>query len=306
MIGMKAKVFKLRPTIKQSNNQAIQTMIKYYSVNGELIPKEEATLNVSDLAILRGYGMFDFFLVKKGQPLFFDDYLDRFERSAKLLHLEIPFSREALREQIMQVIRANGMQEAGLKLVLTGGYSGDGYAPAKPNLVIVQSPLPNYPSTKYTDGVKLMLHEYHRSLPTAKSINYIVGINMLPQMRAAGAEDVLFYFDEKIYETTRANFFIVKNDDTIVTPGEGILAGITRKKTLEIIPDSYRVEVRDLALEELKTAREAFITSSTKNIMPVVQVDDITIGSGKPGKVTQHLMQLLEEKVKQYLAQPVD
>jgi branched-chain amino acid aminotransferase len=210
-----------------------------------------------------------------------------------------------LREQIMQVIRANGMQEAGLKLVLTGGYSGDGYAPAKPNLVIVQSPLPNYPATKFEDGVKLMLHEYHRSLPTAKSINYIVGINLLPQMRAAGAEDVLFYFNEKIYETTRANFFIVKNDDTIVTPGEGILAGVTRKKTLEIAGQHYRVEVRDLAFEELKTATEAFITSSTKSIMPVVQLDDITIGNGKPGKVTQHLMKLFEKEVELYLAQPV-
>lgn len=279
-------------------------MIKYYSVNGELVPKEQAHLNVSDLAILRGYGLFDFFLVKKGQPLFFDDYLDRFFRSAKFLHLEVPFSREALRGQIMQVIRANGQQEAGLKLVLTGGYSGDGYSPAAPNLVIVQSPLPVYPATKFEDGVKLMLHEYHRTLPNAKSINYIMGINLLPQMRAAGAEDVLFQFDGHIYETTRANFFIVHADDTIVTPGEGILAGVTRKKTLEIARRHYRVEERTLALEELKTAREAFITSSTKSIMPVVQVDDIRIGNGRPGAVTQHLMKILEEEVGQYLAQP--
>ena len=279
-------------------------MVKYYSVNGKLVPKEEAALNVSDLTILRGYGLFDFFLVKKGQPLFFDDYLDRFERSAKLLHLEVPFSREELRQQIMQVIRANGQQEAGLKLVLTGGYSSDGYAPSKPNLIIVQSPLPVYPATKFEDGVKLMLHEYHRTLPTAKSINYIMGISLLPQMRAAGAEDVLFYFNGKICETTRANFFIVKNDDTIVTPGDDILAGVTRKKTLEIVRRHYRVEERELALEELKTAREAFITSSTKGIMPVVQADEVTIGNGKPGKVTQHLMKLLEKEIEQYLAQP--
>lgn len=278
-------------------------MIKYYSVNGELVPKEQASLQVSDLAILRGYGLFDFFLVKKGRPLFFEDYLDRFHHSADFLHLEVPFSREVLRQQIMQLIRANGEQEAGLKLVLTGGYSTDGYAPSTPNLVIVQSPLPVYPSTRYEDGVRLMLHEYHRTLSTAKSINYIMGINLLPQMRAAGAEDVLFHFDEKVFETTRANFFIVK-DESVITPADGILAGITRKKTLEIAGEHYTVDLRDLRLEELQTADEAFITSSTKNIMPVVQVDDIVIGNGKPGKVTRHLMELLADKVEKYLAQP--
>lgn len=280
-------------------------MIKYYSVNGEILPREQASLGVSDLAILRGYGMFDFFLVKKGQPLFFDDYLDRFERSARLLHLTLPFSREELRRQILQLIRANGEQEAGLKLVLTGGYSGDGYAPATPNLVIVQSPLPKYPSSKYDNGVKLMLHEYHRTLPEAKSINYIMGINLLPQMQDAGAEDILFHFGGNIHETTRANFFIVKNDDTIVTAGEGILGGVTRRKVIEIARQHYRVEARNLALEELQTAKEAFLTSSTKNIMPVVQVDDTTIGQGKPGAVTQRLMAFLKAEIERYLAHPV-
>ena len=276
-------------------------MIKYYAVNGEIVPKEQATLGVDDLSILRGYGMFDFFLVRKGQPLFFDDYLDRFERSVRLLHLEPPFSREELKQQILQLIRANGLQEAGLKLVLTGGYSPDGYATARPNLLIIESALPNYPSSKFDEGIKLMLHAYHRSIPNAKSINYIVGINMLPQMRAAGAEDILFHYGGLVYETTRANFFIVKTDGTIVTSGEGVLKGITRQKTLEIARQLFKVEERDLTLEEMKNAREAFITSSTKQIMPVVLVDEYRIGDGKPGKTTQQLMKLLDEEIKRYL-----
>lgn len=276
-------------------------MIKFYAVNGEIVPKEQASLGVDDLAILRGYGMFDFFLVRKGQPLFFDDYLDRFERSARLLHLEPPFPREELKRQIMQLIRANGLQEAGLKLVLTGGYSPDGYSIAQANLIILESPLPRYNPAQFQEGVKFMLHEYHRPIPNAKSINYIVGIHLLPQMRAAGAEDVLFHFGGLVYETTRANFFIVKYDGTIVTASEGILGGITRKKTLEIARKHFHVEERNLALEELKTAREAFVTSSTKQIMPVVQVDDITIGNGTPGETTRQLMKLLDQEVERYL-----
>jgi branched-subunit amino acid aminotransferase/4-amino-4-deoxychorismate lyase len=278
-------------------------MTRYYSINGKLVPVEAAVLGVTDLAIQRGYGLFDFFLVKKGQPLFFEDYLDRLERSAALMRLELPFSREEIKQQIMQLIRANGEHGAGMKLILTGGYSPDGYAPAQPNLLILQSPLPVYPASKYERGVKLMLYEYHRSLPSAKSINYLIGVHLLPEMQAAGAEDILFHANGNIYETTRANFFMVKKNNTLVTPGSEVLMGITRLKTVEIAKQNYPLEERELKLAELETAQEAFLTSSTKGIMPVVQVGDTLIGDGRPGKVTKHLAQLLEAEVERYLGQ---
>lgn len=280
-------------------------MIKYYSINGELVPKEEAVLGVTDLAIQRGYGLFDFFLVKKGQPLFFEDYLERLERSSALLRLKLPFGKDEIKQQIMQLIRANGEQEAGMKLILTGGYSPDGYSPARPNLLILQSPLPIYSKTKYEQGVKLMSYEYHRTLPSAKSINYLIGVNLLPDMQAAGAEDILFHANGNIYETTRANFFIVKNARTVVTAGSEVLMGITRLKTVEIAKQHYQMEERDVKFIELKTAQEAFLTSSTKGILPVVQVDDLVIGNGQPGKVTKHLAELLEREVAKYLGREV-
>lgn len=276
-------------------------MIIYYSINGELVPKEQASLGVTDLAIQRGYGLFDYFVVKKGQPVFFEDYLDRVEQSAKWLHLSLPVTKKELREQVMQLIRANGEQEAGIKIILTGGYAADGYSPEKSNLVILEMPPPVYPKSKFEQGVKLMGYEHHRTFPSAKSINYIVGIYLLPQQQAAGAEDVLFHYNGEIYETTRANFFIVTQDDTIVTAGEGILHGITRKRLLEVAKQHYELELRKPTLEELGTAKEAFITSSTRLLMPVVQVDDVTIGSGKPGSVTQHLLELMKKEVDRYL-----
>ncbi|MBK9014197.1 MAG: aminotransferase class IV family protein [Saprospiraceae bacterium] len=199
-------------------------------------------------------------------------------------------------------MRANGEQEAGIKIILTGGYADDGYSPEKCNLVILEMPPPVYPASKFEQGVKLMLYEHHRTFPSAKSINYIVGIYLLPLQRAAGAEDVLFHSGEDIYETTRANFFIVKNDDTIVTAGEGILQGVTRKKLLEIAKHHFVIEERKPTLEELKSAKEAFITSSTRLLMPVVQVDDMTIGDGKPGSVTRHLLELMKAEVERYLS----
>ena len=100
----------------------------------------------------------------------------------------------------------------------------------------------------------------------------------------------------------RANFFIVKNDNAIVTPETEILKGITRKQTLELAQPFYQIERRPLLLEELATAKEAFIASSTKQIMPVVQLDNIGIGNGRPGAVSQHLLTLLKEKEAAYLS----
>ncbi len=277
-------------------------MIKYYSVNGKIVTKEEASLGINDLSILRGYGIFDYFLIKQGRPLFFDDYLDRMQHSAKSIGLPLPFSRQELKQQIYDLIKANDLEEAGMKLILTGGYSEDGYTPTTPNMLILVATLPSYPLTHYTEGIKLMLHEYHRTFPTVKSINYLMGVNLIPQMKAVGAEDVLFHFEGHIHETTRANFFIVKNDDTIVTAGEGILEGITRKKTLELARKCYPVEERNLKIDELQTAKEAFISSSTIQVMPVVQVSETTIGNGKPGRVSQHLRQLFRELEKEYLS----
>ena len=278
-------------------------MIKYYAVNGEIVPKEKAVLGVGDLAIQRGYGLFDFFLVKKGRPLFLEDYLDRVYQSAQWLHLEVPVSREELRSQVLRLIEANGELEAGIKLIVTGGYSEDGYAPAKPNLVIIEMPPPAYPPSKFEEGVKLMLHDYHRTFPAAKTINYLVGIYLLPQQKATGAEDVLFHSDGQIFETTRANFFIVTDQQTIVTAGDGILYGVTRKKTLELARRYFAVEERCPTVDELRTAQEAFITSSTRLVMPVVQVDDMVIGSGRPGPVTRQLMDLVAQEVEAYLDQ---
>lgn len=278
-------------------------MIKYYSINGQLVPKEQAVLGVGDLSIQRGYGLFDYFLVKKGHPLFLDDYLDRAFNSAQWLHLEMPVSKQALKEQIMALIRANGEQEAGIKLILTGGYAEDGYSPSKPNLVILEMPPPVYPASKFESGVKLMLYDHHRTFPSAKSINYIVGIYLLPQQKAVGAEDVLFYHKGLIYETTRANFFIVTADGTIVTANDGILPGVTRRVVLEVANRRFNVEMRHPSLEELKTAKEAFITSSTRLVMPVVQVDETVIGNGSPGAITRELMTLVSNEVDHYLAQ---
>lgn len=272
-----------------------------YVVNGAVVPAAEATLNVGDLAILRGYGIFDYFLFEAFRPLFFDRYLDRFYRSAERMHLEVPYSREELTQQILDLIAVNGKKRGGIRLVLTGGYTEDGYSPARPNVLVMQYPMPSHPESCYTEGVKLLTHPYCREVPDVKTINYLMGIQMLPQLRANGAKELLYHSGPRITESTRSNFFLVTADDILVTPADDILYGITRHEVLDIASAVMKVEVRDVTLDELADCKEAFLTGSTKKVMPVVGINSQVVGTGRPGPVTQRIMQAYADRCEAYL-----
>src|SRR6478609_11290327 len=100
---------------------------RFAFVNNEIVDISEALLHVSDLAVQRGYGIFDFFKIENGHPFFLQDHLDRFFESARILKLSVPLLREEIEQLIHQLIARNAMPESGIKLILTGGYSTDGY-----------------------------------------------------------------------------------------------------------------------------------------------------------------------------------
>ena len=270
-------------------------MIQYYNVNGELVNAAEASLKVTDLATLRGYGVFDFFLVRSGVPMYVDDYVARFERSAGYLNLELPVSKEALKEQIKALIQVNELENAAIQLVLTGGYAEDGYTPVQPNLLMLGRPMLTYNTDVLTKGVKVLLHQHQRELPEAKTINYLTGIRLAGNMKQQGAIEILYHDGEFVREGVRSNIFLVTKDDTVVTPKDKLLHGITRKNTIALARKHFQLEERDITLQELLAAKEVFITSTTKGAMPVVQIEDHIIGNGKPGEVTLLLGKLLHE-----------
>ncbi len=188
-------------------------MQEFIYLNGEILPAEKAQLHVSDLGLLRGYGIFDFFRSIDGQPVFMEDHLDRFENSARLMGLPIPESRDKLREIIYEIIRLNPHKLLGVKMIMTGGYSEDGYTPSsKSNLVVIGKSFEFKPADI---GMKLMTLEYRREIPEIKTLNYIVPIRAIQQMKAVGADDVLYYKDGKISESSRSNIFIVKDKKVI-------------------------------------------------------------------------------------------
>lgn len=268
-------------------------------LNGEFLPVDEARLHVGDLAIQRGYGIFDFFLVRQFVPLYLEDYLNRFYRSADAMALRGIPSRDELRGSILELIERNGLPDAGIKLILTGGYSPDAYHPVDGNLVITEHELHLPTADHVNKGIAIITHEYRREFPEVKTINYLMGVWLQRRVRESSAADVLYHLDGAVSEFPRCNFFLVTRDDVLATPDTWVLPGITRMRVLEVAATVGRPEVRRVALSEVFDAKEAFLTSTTKRILPVVSVDGKTIGSGEPGPITHQLINLLAEREKQ-------
>lgn len=280
-------------------------MIKYYNVNGEIVPIEKAVINVKDLGFLRGYSVFDFFRIYKGRPVFIEDHLARLERSTNELGLELPYSKTELVEKIIALAKANQMEIGGIKIIITGGYSLDGFLPTKPNFVMLASKLTTYDESVYTKGIKLMAYEYTRETPYTKTTNYLKPISLQQEIKEAEAFDVLYHDGVYISESARSNFFIVNHEGTIITPDKDALEGITRKHVLEVAKKHFKVEIRPLSIKETMAAREAFMTSSTKGVMPVKQVDFWRINKGVIGETTKQLMELFRQHVEEYVGTTV-
>ena len=268
----------------------------YVLINDLLLPADEASLMISDLSIQRGYGIFDFFKTVQGKPVFLDDHLDRFYYSASQMHLTVKKSRKDLKGLLYSLIRENNMPDSGIRITLTGGYSADGFNIADPNLIVIQQSF-NINKDFAIKGIRLITYPYQRQLSHVKTLDYLMAIWLQPVIKENNVDDVLYHQNGIVAECPRANFFIVTADDCVVTPANNILKGITRKHVLKIAGELFVAEEREVSLEDIKQAKEAFITSTTKNILPVVEIDGNILGDGKPGTFTQSLSRELESLV---------
>lgn len=258
-------------------------------INNSFVPYRDATLHISDVGLQRGFGIFDYFISVNGAIPFFDDYLNRFYLSAEKLNLKVPFDRGDLKEKIYHLLNENKLAITGVKLLLTGGFADDLYTPTDPNFLIINIPVPNYSDT-YSDGIKLLLLDYVRYLPEVKTTFYLPALSLLPELMRIGALETLYHHKGIVYETTRANFFIIKNG-VLITPSEGILKGITRKHVLKVARLQMKVEERIVKLDEIFDSDEIFITGTSKHILPVVNIDGKIIANGRPGTITNKLAQ---------------
>ncbi len=272
----------------------------YVYLNDRLVESEKAVLHISDLAIQRGYGIFDFFRVRDHVPLFVEDHLDRFIRSANIMHLTSPCSAEKLHAILQDLLKKNNIPHSGIRMILTGGYSPDAYQPVTPNFIIMQSPL-MIPETTTPKSISIITHEFVRDIPEAKTINYTMGIWLQKKLTEQHADDVLYHTHGVVTEFPRCNFFIVTQDNTIITPDKNALKGVTRKRLLELGAKQFKIREGTVTLNDIHQAKEAFLTSSTKRIQAIVKIDGRIVGDGMPGKITSSLLTILQQAESEYV-----
>lgn len=272
----------------------MKELISY--INGQYLPFSEASLPVNDLGFQRGYGIFDFLRVEGKKPLYWEDHLDRFYHSAKEMRLPVGLNREALKEVIQTLIEKNVLPHSGIRIMLSGGASADGYTIQQPNLAIVQIPLPAPPDEMLLPGFKVVTYPHQRQMPQVKTTDYLMAIWLQPWVKEQGAADVLYRNGDMVSEFPRSNFFLVTNEEVIVTPADNVLHGITRKQIIQVARQSgYRVEERAVSMQEMATAKEAFMSSSTKRLIPIRQLDHIVFGPYGTSSVASRLFAFLRQ-----------
>jgi branched-chain amino acid aminotransferase len=274
-------------------------MSNWTFLNDQFVPEEKTVLHFRDLSIQRGYGVFDFFKVLNSAPVFLEDHLNRFYFSAEQMRLNIEYAKDELKKIIFELLQKNNAGDTGVRITLTGGYSTDGYQLSKPNLIISQYSFSPPVKEQFEKGSKLVSYEHQRQLPHVKSIDYLMAIWLQPFIKQNNADDVLYNHNGIVSECPRSNFFIVTNDNKIVTPSKNILNGIIRTKLIETAKMDFEIEERSVTIEEMKTAKEAFITSTTKVILPVSQVDEHIFSKHNPvtTELYHSLLYLLSKQI---------
>jgi branched-subunit amino acid aminotransferase/4-amino-4-deoxychorismate lyase len=222
----------------------------------------------------------------------------------ELMGLEVPLSPAEWTSRINEMVAINKADHAGFRIVVTGGFSEDGFSiPAEKNIFMMLHVIPANDPKQYEQGVSLITADYRRDLPAAKTTIYMQSMKMQPQLKASGAFEVLYHWNGDISECSRCNMFFIDQDGTIVTPDAGMLRGITRKQVISIARENnIPLKERPVSISEIHGMAGAFLTATTKGVLPVVKIDQQLIGDGHVHPQCRALQQLFESRVEQYIA----
>jgi branched-chain amino acid aminotransferase len=257
----------------------------YCYFNGDLVRYGDLRLHISDLLFQRGYGIFDFFRARNGTIPWFEDYQDRIFNSISLSCIEAEVERAQFSAIIHDLLEKNGMANGAFKVIITGGYSETLESVTGPaNMIILNVSWKRPSEETFGKGVALIRKKYLRPNPEIKTLNYFNTLMLRNKIKEYGAVDVMFHTD-RISEASRANLFFVRGG-TIYTPASDILKGITRKQVLVMFPE---IRVEEIAADNLYDFDEVFLTSTSRDITPVVSVEGRKIGKGTPGPVTKDI-----------------
>jgi branched-chain amino acid aminotransferase len=267
-------------------------------VNGTILPADQAVIPVFDHGFMYGEGVYEVLRTYNGVPFLYEQHVARLRNSARHLQLDVPFTDDELLGWVRATTAAAGLDgDTYVRILLTRGIGEltyDVHATPQPSLVIVVKPLEAPPARYRDEGMRIslvpILRNHPRSVnPIIKSNNLLNNALAMQEAQRRGAEEALMCnYRGELAECAQSNVFLVR-DRIAWTPRTraGLLEGITRAFIFEVGRE-IGVDVRDAALTpaDLEDADEVFITSTTREISPVVRIDDAVVGDGRPGPVT--------------------
>jgi branched-chain amino acid aminotransferase len=277
-------------------------------VNGQIKPANDAVIPVYDHGFLFGEGVYETLRTYNRVPFLFDRHARRLRESAGYLRLDVPFDNGSLKRWIEDTIAAAGeMTEAYIRVLLTRGVGELSYdlkATPAPSLVIIVKPFEEPPARTFEDGIKISLVSILRNHPGSvnpiiKSNNLLNNALAMQEAHRNGAEEGLMCnYRGELSECAQSNFFLVRKGVALTPKSEaGLLEGVTRAFLFEV-GKAIGVPVEDATLfpADLDGADEAFLTGSTRELSPVVRIDDRVIGDGRPGPITRRLLEGYRKK----------
>ncbi|MEM8555434.1 MAG: D-amino-acid transaminase [Pseudomonadota bacterium] len=274
-------------------------MTRTVYVNGEYVAAEDAKISVFDRGFLMADGVYEVTSVLGGKLVDFDGHVKRLERSLSELGMDMPMPADALMAVHEELVAKNGITEGGVYLQITRGVAErDFLIPegVEPTVVLFTMSMNLTGSLAAEKGLRVAVAEDQRwARRDIKTVQLLYPSMAKTAAKKAGADDAWMVEDGFVTEGTSNNAYIVTKDNKIVTRhlSNEILHGITRAAVLKMAREAQMtVEERAFTIDEAKDAAEAFVTSATTFVMPVVEVDGTTIGKGVPGPIAKRLREI--------------
>jgi D-alanine transaminase len=270
-------------------------------LNGNVLPIEEAKVPVLDRGFIFGDGVYEVVPVYSRVAFRLEEHLARLERSLGEVGIRNPFSRAQWRDIVYRIVDAQPFDDQGVYFQVTRGVAKRDHAfpkNAEPTVFVMSNPLVPPPAEQVEKGGRAISAQDNRWLRCDIKSTSLLGNCLLRQLSAeAGATETILFRDGKLTEASSSNVFIVKGG-TIFSPPKGnlILPGITYDVVVELArANSVALELRDVAEAEVRAADEVWVTSSSKEVFPIVELDGRKVGDGRPGPAFRRMYQLYQD-----------
>jgi branched-chain amino acid aminotransferase len=278
-------------------------------VNGDLVPRDEATVSVFDSGFILGDGVWEGLRLHNGRLAFLNDHLGRLYEGARALDMDVGMTRQALADAIYRTVEANGMRDGvHVRVMVTRGRKATPYqdprATVGPATVVIIAEYKTPAALAQSAGIRLFTVHVRRGAPDVQDpkLNSHSKLNCILaciQAAKAGADEALMLDPMGFVATCNStHFFIVRRGEVWTSTGDYCLDGITRRKVLQLCRENGVLALeRNFSLTDVYGAEEAFVTGTFAGVTPVIEVDGRVIGSGEPGEVIERIRSLYQSLI---------